>query len=775
MPLILFIPICLLIGLMPFMAKGFLRSRYNGLIALGPFLLFILFVMHIPSVHTGQEIVEQYLWVPAFDVWLSFRLDGLSLLFSLLITGVGTLVFLYTSGYMAGGKGAARLYGWLGIFMMAMLGLVMSDNGISLFIFWELTSISSFFLIGFHQEDPAARKSALVALAVTGMGGMALLAGIIWLGQATGHHALSAMITGTEGSALEGPGRWIMGLLLLAAFTKSAQFPFHFWLPGAMKAPTPVSTYLHSATMVKAGIYLLLRFNPLWHDDPLWGQVLMTGGGLTMVYAAWQSLFRTDMKGVLAYTTVAALGMIVWLTGLGTQTALIAAVTFLLVHALYKAALFLVTGCVDHATGLRDISRLSGLRRWMMPVAIAAMIAALSNAGVPLLFGFISKDLVYEATLHTWQHQWWWLTLPFAVNVMLMWSGLQIGWRPFAGKNKRADELPLDFHAPGLLMWLPPVLLGIGSIMWGIMPGSIGDALLFPAAASAGAAVSGHALKLWHGVNTVFLTSMATLLAGAGLYIFLRPSHEREAWWARWTGFSPETMAVRVYGLLFTIAKKYTQWTQHGFLRNYILTILMVLFALLGFVLVTKFSFNLHIHRISPITVYEIIILVVMAISVIFSVLSPSRLSAVAALGGMGFALCVLFVFYSAPDLAMTQFTIDTLTVILFVLVLYRLPRYLDYSRASHRLRDAFIASLFGIIIFLTILEVLQEPMHNVVGKYYAENAYTAAKGKNIVNVIIVDFRGLDTLGEIAVLVIAAIGVLALLKLRLHESDNAGI
>jgi multicomponent Na+:H+ antiporter subunit A len=759
---------CFGFAILPLLADRWYRRGWSWLAALLPLGLFAYFLAIAGPVAAGDTILQSWPWVPALGVDLVLRLDGLSLLFSLLITGIGTLVFFYASSYMRGDPGIGRLFGWLSLFMGAMLGLVLSDNLITLFIFWELTSISSFFLIGYKQEDLASRRSALTALAITGTGGLALLAAGILMGQMGGSLSLSALAEGPVALQEHPQYVWLLGLVLLAAFTKSAQFPFHFWLPGAMKAPTPVSTYLHSATMVKAGVYLLLRFSPLLGDHPAWTYSLMGVGGFTMLYAAFQGLFRTDLKGILAYSTLSALGILVFLTGMGSDAALTAALTFLLVHALYKAALFLIAGILDHSTGTRDVTRLRGLARAMPMVAVAGVLAALSNAGIPPLFGFVGKDLVYEATLH---HAWWAWPLTGAAlvtNALLFWAGFQAGWRPFFGSVPAG--LP-DLHGPDARLWGPPLLLGGLSLLFGLWPGGPGAFLIGPGLKAVGGGAL-QPLALWHGWGPVLLLSLLTLGLGAVLYLLLPASAERERKWSRWQRLSPEHLFRRGFEGFQSFGKAWTRFFQHGYLRSYILTILIFLSGTMGWLLFTRLKLGMSLRQVLELTIYEVSILVIMTVAVLYTVFTRSRLVAVAALGVVGYALCLVFVFYSAPDLAMTQFSIDTLTVILFVLVLYRLPVYLKLSETRWRIRDGLLASFFGVLIFLLILEVLDEPVYREVGDFYAANAYILAKGKNVVNVILVDYRGLDTLVEISVLVIAAIGVFGLLKLRLKRAKS---
>lgn len=748
---------------------GWVRGRRAYWTAAVPALLFLGCLQAWEPVMQGGMVILDLPWAPSLGVSLTFTLDGLSFLFSLLITGIGTLIFLYASAYMKGYADSARLFGWLGIFMGAMLGLVWSDNLITLFIFWELTSISSFFLIGYYQEDQASRQSARTALAVTGLGGLALLAAGLLIGQETGGYGLAGLHD-LQGLLTSSPLYPLIAVLvMLAAFTKSAQFPFHFWLPGAMKAPTPVSAYLHSATMVKAGVYLLLRFSPSLGGTEWWTWGLTAAGGITMVYAAWQTLFRTDLKALLAYSTVSALGIMVFMTGWGTGAAIKAAIGFVLVHALYKAPLFLVAGVLDKVTGTREVTQLAGWGRALPFTAAAGLLAALSNAGLPPFLGFVGKDLVYEALLAQGNPvALWGMALAFVTNVLLLWAGLQAGLRPFAGKPSPISGRQLS---PGAWLWGPPLLLALLGLLAGCWPAWAGSWLLEPALRVAGHPGREAELALWHGFGPVLALSAATLLSGALLAVFIKPSVTRAQRWMQWERFAPESIVHLGYSMFSAAGSRITRLLQNGYLRHYVFAVTLFLLVVAGIQLVPLVAGRSLPYRFTAVTVYEVMILVMMAASIGFTVFTRSRLIAVASLGVTGYAICLLFVFYSAPDLAMTQFTIDTLTVILFVLVVFRLPRYMTFSTPAIRWRDGIQALAFGAVIFLLILAVLAEPVTREVGDYYARNAYLLAKGKNVVNVILVDFRGLDTLVEISVLAVAAIGVFGLLKLRLKPSE----
>ncbi|RYY25973.1 MAG: putative monovalent cation/H+ antiporter subunit A [Chitinophagaceae bacterium] len=747
----------------------FLRGRWSVIMTALPLSLFIYFLSFIGQVAAGDAAIISYSWVPSAGIDFTFLIDGLSLLFALMITGIGALVFLYTSAYMTGDHYLDRFYGYLCLFMGAMLGMVLSDNIFTMFVFWELTSISSFFLIGYNNENKESRKSALIALSITGLGGFFLLAAFALLGNIAGTYSISEML-GSSALLKEHPlYLLIIIFLFIAAFSKSAQYPLHFWLPGAMKAPTPVSTYLHSATMVKAGIYLLARFTPVLGDVPAWNYTLIGFGGFTMLYAAFHAIFKKDLKEVLAYSTISALGMLVFLIGLGTAEALLAATVFIIIHALYKASLFLITGIIDHETGSRDISKLSGLRKVMMPVAIAGFLAMLSNSGIPPTFGFVGKDLIYASTLGSEISAAILTGLTVLTNIFLLYASILAGVKPFAGK---LPEEYKNVHMPDWRMWTPPLILGVGSLLLGLFPTLIEGSIIKPALLSMDAFAPAFHLQLWHGFNMILALSAVTIAGGLVLYFVFKPSLRHDAWLAKLHRTSPKSFALLLTHKFRDFALWWTRIFQNGYLRIYVLVILSFLTILLAYKSFTEVIFYVDLTRVSPLTSAELVVMLILIVAVLYVVYTPSRLAAVAAMGVIGYCICLIFLFYSAPDLAMTQFAIDTLTVILFILVLYRLPKYVTYASWLVRLRDGLVALFFGSLMTVLALEVLNEPTNKETTQFFAENAYTLAKGKNVVNVILVDFRGIDTMVEIVVLTISALGVFALLKLQLNKYDQ---
>lgn len=747
-----------------------IKTKWSLMLPFIPVLLFTYYVLHVSSVAAGTVFTQSIAWVPSLGINFDLRLDGLSLLFCLLITGIGAGIFFYARTYLKGHPYFDRFFGYLLLFMSAMLGLVLSNNILTLFIFWELTSISSFFLIGFNNDNADSRKSALTALSVTGIGGFFLLAGLILLGNIADTFIISELFERRDILVNHALYPLFTGLIFIGAFTKSAQFPFHFWLPGAMKAPTPVSAYLHSATMVKAGIYLLARFTPVLGNTDFWNYSLMAVGGFTMLYAAFHALFRIDLKGILAYSTIAALGMLTFLLGLGTQEAIIAASVFILVHALYKATLFMVTGIIDHEAHTRDITQLSGLRKVLLPVFIAALLAALSSAGLPLTFGFIGKDLIYEATLHFTEN--WALVLTILAvltNIALVAAGFMAGIKPFVGK------LPVKFEKiqlPYPSLWIPPLILALLGLIFGCMPGLIGDLLSHQTANSIFGAETMLQLKIWHGVNTVLILSLATLAAGTLVYLFNKPSQRKLARIEKLDKIAPQTILA---GFVYDI-NRFSQWFTNlfhdGFLRSYLFKIILFAEILLGYKLWLSGPIHINFATLTPLSWYEVVIVLVLMGALYIIVTTKSRLTSVVSTSVIGYCICLMFVFYSAPDLAMTQFSIDTLTTVLFVLVLYKLPGFMNLARQAILVRDAIIALAFGAILSLIALKALFEPNSTETSNFYGENAYLLAKGKNVVNVILVDFRGIDTMFEAVVLSIAALGVYSLIKLRLKPSEK---
>ncbi len=743
------------------------RLNPGWFIALLPLAVAVYFAGLIGRVSAGEVIAASYPWVPSFGVNLSFYIDGLSLVFALLISGIGALVMIYAGGYLAGHPLLARFYLYLLLFMTAMLGLVLSGNIITMFIFWELTSLSSYLLIGFNHRQASARASALQALLITGLGGLALLAGLVLLGQVGGSWELAALLIQADAVQSHALYLPIVLLMLLGAFTKSAQFPFHFWLPNAMAAPTPVSAYLHSATMVKAGIFLLARFNPILGGTPAWQISLTTAGAITMLlgaYLAWQQI---DLKRVLAYSTISALGTLVLLLGVGTAVAVKAAVIFLIVHSLYKGALFMAAGAVDHETGTRDLTQLSGLRRAMPVTFVAVTIAALSMAGaLPLFVGYIGKKLIYEAALTAPAAGWLLTGSVLLANVFTVVVAGLLAIKPFWGKPA---ETPKHAHEVPPSLWLGPLLLGGLGLLLVLLLEFAPDSLFKPLLVTSASAIAAELVQVkvaaWSGINTIFWLSLLTLAGGVGLYVARNPLRRLVSPANTVAAVGPE----RIYSLaldgLRAGAVSHTRLLQHGYLRGYLLTIALTAAGLVGFTLLTRHGLTIAVNW-SPVRPHEAALAGVILLATLAAVVSNSRLATITALGVVGYGMALLLVFFGAPDVAMTQLAVETLTVIILVLTLVHLPRFSRLSSLAGRTRDALVALAVGGLMSLLALTTLAVPMTSRLTPFFAENSATLAQGRNIVNVILVDFRALDTLGEITVLAVAAIGIYALLKQR---------
>jgi multicomponent Na+:H+ antiporter subunit A len=719
----------------------------------------------VGPVSAGEVARVGYPWVPDLGVSLSFRLDGLGLLFGLLIAGIGALVLVYAADYLGDDPQAGRFYALLLLFMGSMLGLVLADNLFALFVFWELTSVSSFLLIGYKHDRPAARAAAWQALLVTGGGGLALLAGFLLLGSAGGSYELSDLLA--RGDAVRGHGLYlpVFVLVLVGAGTKSAQFPFHFWLPGAMAAPTPVSAYLHSATMVKAGVYLLARLHPVLGGTPEWHAGVAAVGAVTMVTAGVLAVTRSDLKQVLAYSTVSALGTLVLLLGVGTPGAVTAAVVFLLAHALYKGALFMAAGAVEHEAGTRDVRELGGLRRAMPVTAAAAVLAGLALVGLGPFLSFIGKEALFEAVSAAPGGAA--VLAPAAVvagGLFVAVAGL-VAYRPFFGPQREA--LGSAREAPAGL-WLGPAVLAAAGVAAGVRPALLAGPLVSPAVAAVLGKPYPVELALWHGVNPALVMSLISVALGVAVYL-LRPRVGRAlGGGGRLLDYGPEAgygLAVRG---LDRAAAATTAVVQSGYLRFYIFTVLAAAAGLTGYALVGRAG------PAAPgdwrdVRFYEAGLLAVVAAAALMAVGVRSYITAIAALGVVGYGVAVVFVMFGAPDLAMTQFLVETLTLILFLQVFARRRSTPDRSRRPARARDAALAVAAGALMGALVLVATAEQFGPPISRFFAERSLPDAHGRNVVNVILVDFRGLDTLGEITVLAAAGVGVYALLRLRLGE------
>ena len=742
-----------------------------------PACLFAWFCGMVPEVAAGETLGWSLAWLPERGIAVSFLVDGLSLLFALLITGIGSFILLYASEYMRGASQAGRFTAFLVSFMLAMLGLVLSDNLIALFVFWELTTLTSFLLIGYTHEDATARRSALQGLFVTAAGALAMLAGFVLLGEAAGTYSLSGILASPASLAGHPHYFAILGLILAGAFTKSAQFPFHFWLPNAMAAPTPVSAYLHSATMVKAGVFLLARLHPALGDTPEWFTLLALFGGVTAVYSTAVALTRTDLKQVLAYTTVMALGTCVLFLAApsrdasgGPSLALIAAIGFVSAHALYKGALFMVAGNLDHATGTREWPALRGLRHAMPWTFAAAALAALSMAGAPPFFGFVAKELLYTGAFGMPAGPYI-AAASFAANAMLVVTTLIVAAWPFLGASRQYSREP---HEVPWAMRAGPLALGVTGLAIGLAPGLAFDSLVLPATAAVMGYRPEYHAAIWHGFNAPLMLSIATLAGGAALYRHKAPLLSRLR---NGLAHLPLT-GDRAYDATMAGIADLGSWLnrhlQSGLQRRYIL----VVFATLGLSLATTLALKdaaAWPPAVPSATLVEWALAAMIAVSTFLTIQSKSRVLAICALGIVGTGAALIFLLFGAPDVALTQFLAEMLVVVIVAVVLLRLPTFQGEQRRTGlgRVRDIVVAATVGVATTVVLLAVTAEPPQQALTEYFARKSVPEGFGRNVVNVILVDFRALDTLGEITVLAVAGAAAYALIRLRRRRSASS--
>ena len=723
--------------------------------------IFIGFCFILPAVSEGKVLRFAWEWVPSLSISMSFFVDGLSLTFALLISGIGTIVLLYSKTYLAGHPQFARFVLFLTSFMLSMLGLVLADNLIALFVFWELTTITSYLLIGFGHETTNGRRSALQALFVTGAGALALLAGFILLGFSAGSFELSVILQ--NGDTIRDHPLYVPMLILIlaGAFTKSAQFPFHFWLPNAMAAPTPVSAFLHSATMVKAGVYLMARLHPGFAGTDAWFWTLSIAGAFTAVFASVLALRQTDLKQTLAYTTLMALGTLTFFLGQTSGYAITAFATFLVVHSFYKAGLFLVIGCVDYGTGSRDTEVLGGLARAMPITAVAAALAALSMAGLPPLLGFIAKELMYAGVIAVDAAAVLFTAALILANALMLTVAGVVALRPFWQK---AGGVPprQPREAPWQMLAGPVVLATLGAF-FGFFPGLLQGSLIDPTvAALLGSADEAKGLKLWAGINIPLYLSVGTIVFGIVMFIG-HPSLRKVLIKADEATPSFD----RGWDLFLEGFKGFAAWQtrmiQPGVLRFYIFAVFLTVLVAIGATLEVQNAWPGSVDF-SDVTWQVLVIALLTMAGGLITAVTDSRILAMASLGVVGIGVAILFIAFSAPDVAITQLLVETLVVVLVAVALLRLPSLKTTGSNAFRPFDAVLAVGIGTVFCVTLLAVIEAPLDLRLTEFFETASWTQAFGRNIVNVILVDFRALDTFGEIAVVVIAALSAYALLR-----------
>lgn len=722
----------------------------------------VFFAAQLPTIAAGEVTRVAAPWVPSLELSLSFYLDGLSVMMGLLITGIGVIVTLYAGRYLAGHRHYGRFFLYLLLFMLSMIGVVTADNILLLFIFWELTTLTSFLLVGFENQKENARRNALQALLVTGAGGLALLAGLLLLASVGDSMEMSALRT--HGDAMREHALFlpVLVLLLIGAFTKSAQFPFHFWLPNAMAAPTPVSAYLHSATMVKAGIYLLARIHPIFSGTPEWLWTLTIVGAVTAVWASLVALRQTDLKLALAYTTVMGLGTITMFLGSEQKIAIAAAMTFLLVHALYKCTLFLVVGNIDHGSGTREVDRLGGLASAMPVSAGIAAVAALSMAGFPPFLGFIGKELKYEGALAIASEPILVAGSAVIANALMVVLAGVIAIKPFYGPRGTLPHTPHEAH-PWMLAG-PVVLAGLG-LMLGLLPPFASSMLVEP---SVNAILIGEqtvTLKLWHGINVPLLLSVLTFVSGVVLYRRYGTIRQALAWVDARLPAQADNVYDRVFDSFVAFAGWQTRLVQPGSLSRYLLVIVGVIGFGTGIAFLAKGG--LVVPDLWPrLLLHEWGVALLIVAGTVLCLLTGSRLAAICGLSAVGTGVALIFLIYGAPDVAMTQLFVEVLFIVIIAVVFLRLPAYYGPTDVENGKRwpDVLIATVAGATVSAVTFAVLATPFDRSLSDYFAATSVPEAYGRNIVNVILVDFRALDTLGEIAVVAIAGLAIHALAR-----------
>jgi multicomponent K+:H+ antiporter subunit A len=731
-----------------------------------------------PQVADGGVIREEFAWLPSLGLNLVLRIDGFAWLFSMLVLGIGTLVALYARYYMSPNDPVPRFFAFFLAFMGAMLGLVMSGNLIQIVFFWELTSLFSFLLIGYWHHRADARRGAYMALMVTGAGGLCLLVGVLLLGHVVGSYDLDAVLAAGDTIRAHALYPVLLTLILIGALSKSAQFPFHFWLPHAMAAPTPVSAYLHSATMVKAGVFLLARLWPALSGSDQWFWIVSGAGACTLLLGAYTAMFQNDLKGLLAYSTISHLGLITLLLGLNSPLAAVAAVFHILNHATFKASLFMAAGIIDHESGTRDIRRLSGLVRLIPFTATLAMVASAAMAGVPLMNGFLSKEMFFAETVFINSTAWVEIALPVVATVAGTFSvvyALRFTVDVFFGPP--ATDLPHTPHEPPRWMRAPVELLVLTCLVVGIFPAqSVGPLLATAAQPVVGGTLPEYSLAIWHGLNAPMIMSLIAMSAGVVLYLLLRKQLKRGR-------FSVPPLVGRLSGkrfferslvLFMRLARRLERrLTTRRLQPQLFMLVLMAVLAGLIPMLYTGLTWGDR-PKIpgSGVFVMLWLIAIIAALGAAWQA-KYHRLAALTMVSVCGLMTCITFVWFSAPDLALTQLVVEVVTTILILLGLRWLPRRIEEAlplpgserRARvRRVRDLILAFVVGGGMALLSYAMLTRPTPNDISSFYLSRALPEGGGSNVVNVMLVDFRGFDTLGEITVLVAVALAVFALLR-----------
>ncbi|MGE8137683.1 Na+/H+ antiporter subunit A [Bacillus safensis] len=778
----------LLAFVVPFLYKYVRRIHTGWFVLILPILLFTYFIQMLHITSNGRTLFSQAEWIPSLGMNFTVYVDGLSLLFALLITGIGSLVVLYSIFYLSKEKEQlGSFYTYLLMFMTAMLGVVLSDNMVVLYLFWELTSISSFLLIGYWYKRERSRYGATKSLLITVFGGLAMLGGFILIYLITDSFSIREAVNQLQLIMASPYFIPAMILILLGAFTKSAQFPFYIWLPDAMEAPTPVSSYLHSATMVKAGIYLVARFSPIFAISEVWFWTISIVGLVTLFWGSFHAVRQNDLKAILAYSTVSQLGMIMLMLGVGAAAihennpaffgaAVLAAIFHLINHATFKGSLFMAAGIIDHETGTRDIRKLGGLMTIMPITFTITLIGTFSMAGLPPFNGFLSKELFFTSMIRisdisftdvsTWGAIF--PALAWLASVFTFIYSMMLLFKTFRGRLN-IDQLEKKPHEAPIGMLIPPIILAALVVTFFFFPNILAYSVIEPAMAAiipeAIETGSRFSVKIeaWHGFQPELYMTIGVVVLGTIGYLTLakwRPMYNifKEKW-------SFNALYDRSLIGLEKGSYRLTNSYMTGFLRDYLVYVFGFMIIVIGGVMFYQQAFSFQTDQAASIGTYEVILSLVMVAATIATVFASSRLTAIIALGVMGYTLSLFFVIFRAPDLALTQLIIETISVALFLLCFYHLPK-LSLKQKTRRFKMTnFIISLgVGVVVTCLAFASTSQQSLDTISTYFIENSYKLAGGDNIVNVILVDFRGFDTLFEITVLAIAALGIYGLLK-----------
>ena len=774
MSLFLIVALPFLGALLPGLMNSAGRAACAGVTFMVSLLAFIGLMTHLPAVMAGELVTARLDWIPLLGLNVTLMLDGLGFFFAMLILGIGLLIIAYARFYLSREDNMGEFFTYLLLFQGAMVGIVLSDNILLLLVFWELTSLSSFLLIGYWKHLPEGRQGARMALTVTGMGGLAMIGGMLLLGQIVGSYDLSVILQNRD--LIQASPMYLPALILilLGCFTKSAQFPFHFWLPHAMSAPTPVSAYLHSATMVKAGIFLMARMWPVLSGTPEWFMIVTTAGLITMVLGAVIALFKHDLKSLLAFSTVSHLGLITMLLGTGTAFGAMAAMFHILNHATFKAALFMSAGIIDHETHTRDIRRLGGLRHLMPVTFVIASLAALSMAGIPLLNGFLSKEMMLEEATHTAL-----FGMPLLVPVMATIGSLfsaaycfRFISHTFLGPQR--DDYPATPHDPPVGLWLPPAILVVLVVAIGVAPflaepfikvvtaSVLGDAAELPKAY----------FKIWHGLVPALYMSMIAVVGGLLMLLIFKPAL---GVWDKAARPEAKHIFDAVIASAVSLARRIIAPLHDGAFTRYA-AIMAVTVVAVGYHAWATGTVGAPTRSVQPANFVQIAgWLMLVAATCGLVVLHRNRLLSLILIGIVGLVVSVGFVFFSAPDLAMTQLTVEVVTIILLLLALNFLPNHTPVeSSVLRRTRDGTVAVAAGLgAAALSYHYLLRDTVAPSISDFHLANSYKGGGGTNVVNVILVDFRGFDTYGEIIVLGIAALIIYALTETLLDGPVRA--